>query len=248
MKTKLNKTRVGSQKMSKAQTKKFVKGFQSHTGDMPESTRIQKSLARDPEQMAKDMATSSAHSYASMNQDDLAENMQYDVKKLIEEKQEEGKLVTQEDLDNLQDEIDEIAQDLVSDDINEPIATIYVNDSKTPNLIGSYDFMGEDVDPDEFQPRYVKTDGWRGYYEVDADSNKWKLLHTDNILFMSEDEKDLKKFDDELQATLTEKGIDYARVFTRSSNVFSTGYDFFVDKDRIGEVRKISKELGEKYR
>ncbi|MBU2534484.1 MAG: hypothetical protein KKB37_17225, partial [Alphaproteobacteria bacterium] len=47
----------------------------------------------------------------------------------------------------------------------------------------------------------------------------------------SRDAEELKQFDEELRNILTERGIRYARVFTRTSNVFSSGYDFFVHKD-----------------
>ena len=98
----------------------------------------------------------------------------------------------------------------------------------------------------DFNVSWHDSGGWRGYYEVT--SKKWKNVHTDTALSMSEDEQELKEFDDKLQATLREKSIPFARVFSRTSNVFSTSYDFFVKRDDIPAVKGIVKTLAEKHR
>jgi hypothetical protein len=43
----------------------------------------------------------------------------------------------------------------------------------------------------------------------------------------------LKEFDERIRELFDEHGIDYARVFTRSSNVFYQNYDLYVKKDQF---------------
>lgn len=233
--------------MSKSKTEQFLKTFKSHKGDMPIGTMREKSAAQDIEKLAKTMAANSASSYATKNEEELAANMEYGVKSLLEQLQKDGKLATEQDVAAAQTAIDEMAQSWVSDDLNEASATLFYDDNKTPTLIGEYDNLNENDISDDFTLTYVKTDAWRGYYDIKPNQN-WKLLHTDNILSMSEDEKNLKKFDDELQAELRKKGIHYVRAFTRSSNVFSTGYDFFVESGKEKEAKKVAEDLAKKYR
>jgi len=73
------------------------------------------------------------------------------------------------------------------------------------------------------------------------------LIRNDCILSYSEDAQELKHFDDELRNILTERGIRYARVFTRTSNVFSSGYDFFVHKDDFERAEDVMAVLATAY-
>jgi len=125
----------------------------------------------------------------------------------------------------------------------EPEATVYYSGDEQPYLITHY----QDMTEGDFETKWVSTDAWRGYYDAKS-SDKWESVHTDNILSYSEDEGELKKFDDELQSRLKDEDIRYARVFTRSSNVFSTGYDFFVEKGKAKQVKEFVKLLADKYR
>jgi len=85
--------------------------------------------------------------------------------------------------------------------------------------------------------KWHSTDAWRGYYDVESDT--YERVQTDCILSYSEDAENLKEFDERLKAFCDEQGIRYARVFTRTSNVFSTGYDFFVLKEDANAVKKV---------
>lgn len=106
----------------------------------------------------------------------------------------------------------------------EPCATVYVGDDEEPQYITDTRNDTEGA----FSVHWHSTDAWRGYYVVESDV--YQNVQNDCILAYSEDECDLKKFDDELRKYCDEHEIRYARVFARTSNLFSTGYDFFVHK------------------
>lgn len=85
----------------------------------------------------------------------------------------------------------------------------------------------------EFTAKWVSTDAWRGYYEIE--SKNWKILHDDCILSMSQDADNLEEFDKILMKKLEELAIPYVRAFARTSNCCSCGYDLFVPKDTDAE-------------
>lgn len=125
----------------------------------------------------------------------------------------------------------------------EPIATVFYNDDEYPHQITDYN----DETESDFSTKYIPTDGWRGYYEV-IPSDDWVNIHSDCALSYSFDAEQLKEFDEAFQETLLERNIKYARVFTRTSNVFSTNYDFFVEKGKETETLAIKTSLESKYR
>lgn len=166
---------------------------------------------------------------------DLMENCKEDYDKFMK-----GELTQEE----LLEKMNETSEWMLSDDRNEPEATVYYNgDEEDPHTISEY---SDDTDG-EFTPVWHSTDAWRGYYDIKP-SKKWKLLHTDNILAYSEDAQNLEKMENELKDTLQEKGIKFAIVSSRSSNVFSQGLDTFVEAGREKEVEGIAKSLAKKYR
>jgi len=120
---------------------------------------------------------------------------------------------------------------------DEPCATIFYEDDDCPCII-SYT---KDETEGDFRVKWHSTDPWRGYYDVESD--EYRRVHTDCILSYSRDAEELKQFDEELRNILTERGIRYARVFTRTSNVFSNGYDFFVHKDDVAKAEGFIKAL-----
>jgi hypothetical protein len=152
---------------------------------------------------------------------------------------EDGKMTEEEFFDKL----DRCAEGVMSDDEGEPNARVfYSDDEDEPHTIGHYH---DDTDGD-FSISWVSSGGWRGYHTVK--SKRWTNVHTDDILSMSEDAGDLEQFDKEFQETLKGKGIRFARVFTTTSNVFSTGYDFFVPNNDAPKVMGIAKSLAKKHR
>ena len=82
----------------------------------------------------------------------------------------------------------------------------------------------------DFRVKWHSTDPWRGYFETS--SEKYSLVNTAELLAGHESEKMLKQFDERIRELFDEHGIDYARVFARSSNVFYQNYDLYVRKDQ----------------
>jgi hypothetical protein len=82
----------------------------------------------------------------------------------------------------------------------------------------------------DFRVRWRSTDPWRGYYEVEGD--RYALVNTADLLAWHESEKMLKRFDDKIKELFDEHGIDYARVFARSSNIFYQNYELYVEKEQ----------------
>ena len=117
------------------------------------------------------------------------------------------------------------------------IATVYLNgDEKNPEIITDF-HNGTD-----FVISYHQTDGWRGYYEVTG-SKGWVNVHDDNILGYSEDMEDLKEFDKKLKDFCKDRGIKFAVVVCLSSNVFSSGYDFFVKQGSEKDIMEFIQNL-----
>ena len=103
----------------------------------------------------------------------------------------------------------------------------------------------------EFKSEYKRLDGWRGYsYPAvrDGASLNWVEVVSDNILSMSEDAEQLKILDSAMVDFVKEQGIPMARIYSRSSNVFSTGYDLFIPEEHLNTVKKFVESLKEKYR
>jgi len=78
----------------------------------------------------------------------------------------------------------------------------------------------------DFRLKWHSIDPWRGYYELE--SGKYVLINSAEILAYHESEKMLKQFDKRIREVFDEFGIKYARVFTRTSNVFCQNYDLYV--------------------
>ena len=179
------------------------------------------------------------------NKKEFWENYGDDFKKYIKTSLEAGKS---------EEDVLEYAGELVHTYIDEadPIGTITIfkpDGTKEKIQIGEY----QDVDLDdgatiesEFEAKYHKTDAWRGYYEIE--SKKWKLFHGDTALSGSEDEAELKKFNDTLIEELRAKGIPVAQAVSRTSNVFSSSVDYFVPKEHAAEADRIAKILAKQYR
>jgi len=161
------------------------------------------------------------------------------------EKYEKGELTKEEAEEKAQGDADAV----VEYDGEEPCATVYYynysnapmdesdEENQYPHIIGNY----KDDTGGDFDVEWHSTDAWRGYYEVT--SKGWVNVHSDCILSMSEDAGDLEDFDKKLTEKLNEIKIGYAKVFSRTSNVFSSGYDFFVQKEDVTKVKGIVNTL-----
>jgi len=119
-----------------------------------------------------------------------------------------------------------ICQGCFDTDLDEPCATVYLgSDDEEPKLIGS---CRNETDGD-FSVRWHSTDPWRGYYELLSDT--YTQLYSDANLSGHESEEMLNKLYDRLMARLEAGDIGYTRAFARSSNVFMTCLEIWIEKD-----------------
>lgn len=109
-------------------------------------------------------------------------------------------------------------------DEDEPCATVFYGKDDTPYAISG---TRNETDGD-FAVEWHPTDPWRGHYE--ANSEKYALVNAAELLAYHESEQMLADFDKRTRQMFDEHGIDYARVFARSSNVFYQNYDLYVRK------------------
>lgn len=114
---------------------------------------------------------------------------------------------------------------------DEPVAKVFYGREKEPFSI-SYTRNPTDGD---FWVEWKPTDPWRGRYEVK--SKKFKTLFSDSILAYHESEKMLKELNDLVIERFDDLGIDYARSFARTSNVFCTDFDIWAKDDLIYLVK-----------
>lgn len=109
---------------------------------------------------------------------------------------------------------------------DEPCATILYGRDETPYTISG---IRNETEGD-FSVRWHSTDPWRGYYETS--SERYALINSAELLAYHESEEMLKEFDERIRELFDGSGIEYTRVFARSSNVFYQNYDFYVRKDQ----------------
>jgi len=129
--------------------------------------------------------------------------------------------------------------EMIDNDRSEPILTvIYGDDEDEQKTVGSY----HDDTEGDFEASYHSTDAWRGYYDV-VPAKWWTNVISDNILSYSDDAADLEEYDKLVRRILDKKEIEYARVFSRTSNVFSTGYDMFVKTKDIKKYNEVQKQI-----
>ena len=192
--------------------------------------------------------------------------MKQELIKLIEEKQEQKVCDSCSEVLNENNEIYSEEQDKwvcqTCYDEDEPCLTIKTNDLELDGvdnlgieegLVTLFVRHYSNDTGGEFKAKYVRTDGWRGYYDVIA-SKAWKKFHSDCILAYSGDAQQLEDFDEKLEQYLNKLGVRFAKVFSRTSNLFSSGYDFFVRREDfkkaedVERTAKVIETLKQKYR
>jgi len=82
----------------------------------------------------------------------------------------------------------------------------------------------------DFRVKWVSTDPWRGYYEIESDA--YARVHQADSLHGHESQTVLKGFDSRIMELYDDRGIEYARALARSSNVFYGRYSLFVRKEQ----------------
>jgi len=115
-------------------------------------------------------------------------------------------------------------------DLTESPLTVYHNSEDIPKRIGHYisDYWLEGEEA-PFSFEWVPTDAWRGHYET-KHSDGLVSIFDDSILSYHESEQMLKAMHDIALKAFHETGIDYYRVFSRTSNVFCTNMDIYIEK------------------
>jgi hypothetical protein len=113
---------------------------------------------------------------------------------------------------------------------DEPVATVFYGTDEEPRYISHTRNETEG----DFRVTWHPTDPWRGYYE--AQSDKYAQVLSDAILAYHESEAMLKDLNDRLIQLYDEHDLDFGRVFARTSNVFSTGLEFWVQRDPVALV------------
>jgi hypothetical protein len=93
----------------------------------------------------------------------------------------------------------------------------------------------------DFTFKWVSRNAWRGYYA--AESKDYKLVHSDAVLAGSDDAKNLEQFGKMVITLLKANKIRYAIVSTSTSNICSSGLDFFVHNKDMKKYKKLESAI-----
>ena len=126
-----------------------------------------------------------------------------------------------------------------SDRETAPVSVNYSDDLEYTHTIGSYH---DDTDG-AFGIAYTRIDGWRGYYTVHSDS--WTSITAEQILFLHPNTDNQEKQVGKILDAFDDKDIEYAKVFSATSNVCSTSFDLFVRNEDVKKATKIVASLKE---
>lgn len=115
-------------------------------------------------------------------------------------------------------------------DLAEAPLTVYHKQEDYPKRIGHHisDYLMEGEEA-PFSFEWVPTDAWRGHYETKHSDGLVKIFD-DSILSYHESEQMLKVLHDIALKAFNLTDIDYYRVFSRTSNVFCTNMDIYIEK------------------
>jgi hypothetical protein len=83
----------------------------------------------------------------------------------------------------------------------------------------------------DFKAAWKPTDAWRGRYQLESTS--YCRIFNDSILAYHESEAMLKELNDKVIEEFGQQGIEFARSFNRTSNLFCTDYDIWVKGDSV---------------
>lgn len=129
-------------------------------------------------------------------------------------------------------------------DGDEPVASVYLPDDRIPQFI-SYT---RNETEGEFRVRWDWIDSGRGHYKMESDD--YINLLSDAILSGHESAKMLAELNQRIQEEFLGNGINFRRIFTRTSNIFCTGYNVWIKKDpeqilmAYSILQKLKNEVG----
>ena len=132
-------------------------------------------------------------------------------------------------------------------DGDEPVVILHFSNEENPIFIT--EFRNDTLlypNLPFFRVKWVSIDAWRGYYE--AESDEYEKIHSDCILSYSEDAEELKKFDEAIEKIFNSLGVPFCKVFSRTSNLFSSGYDLFLKRGFKEKVEEFIEELKREFR
>lgn len=136
-----------------------------------------------------------------------------------------------------------VCQRCEEDDLREPMATVKHSEFARPLRIGHYrNETRLELGDECFEAEWVSTSAWRGYVKVSAEGG-WRKVKSDYILTAKND-RDIKQLDDDLKDLADGFDVEWARVVSRTSNVFSSGWDFYV---RGSDSEKFLEEVEKQY-
>ncbi len=138
-----------------------------------------------------------------------------------------------------------LCEPCVENDLSEPPLTVYHNREEFPKSIGHYisDYWLEGEEA-PFSFEWVPTDAWRGHYETKHNDGLVSIFD-DSILSYHESEQMLKVLHDISLKAFDLTNVDYYRVFSRTSNVFCTNMDIYIEKakEKLGnEIIEVAKK------
>ena len=131
-------------------------------------------------------------------------------------------------------------------DLSEPPLVVYHGRDEYPKRVGYYisDYWFDGEEP-PFRFEWVPIDSWRGRYRVVPRDGLVEVF-SDAVLHGHESEEMLKVLNDIVMEVFDRKGIDYYRVFSRTSNIFCTDFGIYVEKNSEHTGREII-ETAKKY-
>lgn len=141
---------------------------------------------------------------------------------------------------------------------DQPEATLRVFDAEHPDGEGDYgetifeigatrNSTADNGDIGLWRVHRQRIDGWRSYVKVDP-PKEWVTFHGDVALSGSADAKDLERFDLYLRKALIAKGFRMIRATSITTNVFSVGVDYFIEKENADVAKAVAGKLADAFR
>jgi len=176
------------------------------------------------------------------NEDEWIAEFEYDLKGL-KNMYENGDMTFSQALIDAE-KISHEMESLVENDLQEPIGSITYSNGERGEIGHYSDYEAEYIDA-----TWKSSGGYRGHYDLELDPNgPWAVYHEDVALAMSEDERNLGKFDEALRKYFDKMNIQYARVSLRTSNVMSANMFFLVEKSKLKIAQAYAKKLAKTLR
>lgn len=139
-----------------------------------------------------------------------------------------------------------VCEGCYEDDQQEPKTTITnLNTGETIRVCeySNYDQDFEEISEGDlgFNVSWQASGGYRGEYVVTSDLNT--EIHEDGILAYSDNEQNLKLFDDAVKKLLIDNNITVYQVISRSSNLFYCPYSLWVPNEDLEKFEHLKPKI-----